>query len=255
MITLKSTREIKLMREVGKIVGDLLKEIESMIAPGITTLKLDKFAEKFIKERGGIPAFKGYIPAFKRYYPYTLCTSVNESVVHEMPSHRILNEGDIVSVDVGVFYNGYYGDAACTFSVGKIDDEKKLLLKVTQEALYKGIDKARDGNRLSDISNAIQTWVELHNFSVVRDFTGHGIGSSLHEEPTVLHFGPPHRGPRLVKGMTLAIEPMVNAGTWKVKVLHDGWRAVTQDSKPSAHFEHTVAITDSDTKILTLPSV
>lgn len=253
MITLKSPREIKLMREAGKIVANLLQAIHNLIKPGITTLELDKFAEDFIISRDATPAFKGYVAAFKKHYHYTLCTSVNESVVHEMPSQRKLQEGDIISIDVGVCLNGYYADAAYTFPIGKIEPEKQRLIKVTREALYKGIDKATAGNRLSDISNAIQTWAENHNFNVARDFTGHGIGSSLHEEPTILNFGPPHRGPKLEKGMTLAIEPMVNIGTPKVKILADSWRAVTRDGKPSAHFEHTIAITDGEPEILTLP--
>ncbi|MCK4353604.1 type I methionyl aminopeptidase [candidate division WOR-3 bacterium] len=254
MISLKSKREIELMRKAGEIVGDLLEAIKDILKPGITTLKLDEFAEEFIKARNAMPAFKGYVSAFKKHYPSTLCTSVNESVVHEIPSNRVIKEGDIVSIDVGVCYKSYYGDAAYTFPVGKVDTKKAQLLKVTQESLYKGISQARPGNRLSDISHAIQHWVESHNFFIVRDFTGHGIGSSLHEEPMILNFGPPHRGPRLKEGMTLAIEPMVNMGTSRVKILSDGWRVVTCDGKPSAHFEHTITITNSEPEILTLPS-
>lgn len=242
------------MRAAGKIVGDLLKALAEIIKPGVTTIELDKFAEEFIIARKAKPAFKGYVAHFKKTYPATLCTSVNESVVHEIPSNRVLKEGDIISIDVGVLHNGYYGDSAYTFPVGEIDKDKIKLLQVTREALYKGISKAIAGNYLSDISNAIQVYVEENGFSVVREFSGHGIGTQLHEEPPVPNFGPPHRGPELKSGMTLAIEPMVNIGTYKVKILSDGWRAVTQDGKPSAHFEHTVAITENEPQILTLPS-
>ncbi len=254
MITLKSPQEIKLMREAGKIVGDLLKALGELIKPGITTLELDKFAEDFILSRNAKPAFKGYVSAFKKGYPATLCTSVNESVVHEIPSSRVLKDRDIISIDVGSLYNGYYGDTAFTFPVGEIDAHTRKLVKVTQEALFQGINQARVGNRLSDIGNAVQVHAEKNGFSVVREFTGHGIGAQLHEEPTILNFGPPHRGPRLEAGMTLAIEPMIATGTWRVKILADGWRVVTRDGKPSAHFEHTIVITDSDPQILTLPT-
>lgn len=253
MINLKSPREIALMREAGRITGDLLKTLGTMIKPGITTLELDKFAEGFIIKHNAKPAFKGFISSFKKSYPYTLCTAVNESVVHELPSKRILKEGDIISVDVGVCYKGYYGDSAYTFAVGKIDNTKSKLIEITQYSLELGIDKARAGNKLSDISYAIQSYVERNGFSVVREFTGHGIGVKLHEEPTIFNFGPPSRGPKLEPGMTLAIEPMINIGTYEVKILNDGWCAVTLDGKPSAHFEHTVAITTDKPQILTLP--
>lgn len=253
MINLKSPRELGFMREAGIITGELLEFLGTLIEPGITTLELDKIAEDFILKRKAKPAFKGFVSSFEKHYPYTLCTSINESVVHEMPSKRILKDGDIASIDVGVLCNGYYGDSAYTFAVGKIDNMKSNLVEATRHSLKLGIDKARPGNRLSDISNAIQTYAESNGFSVVREFTGHGIGAKLHEEPTIFNFGPPSQGPKLEPGMTLAIEPMVNAGGYKVKVLNDGWRAVTVDGKPSAHFEHTVAITEDEPEILTLP--
>ena len=254
MITLKSPQEIKIMRSAGKIVGDLLKTLGGIIRPGITTLELDKFAEDFILSRNGKPAFKGYVSTFKKSYPTTLCTSVNESIVHEIPSRRVLKDGDIISIDVGVLYKGYYGDAAYTFPVGEIDAHAQKLIKVTQEALRRGINQARDGNRLFDIGNAIQSYAEKNGFSVVREFTGHGIGTQLHEEPAVLNFGPPHRGPKLKSGMTIAIEPMITTGTGRAKILSDHWTAVTLDGKLCAHFEHTIAITNSTPEILTLPS-
>jgi methionyl aminopeptidase len=252
MIILKSQREIELMREAGRIVSDLLKRLERLIVPGITTLELDRFAEKFILSQKGKPAFKGYIPHFKKYYPATLCTSVNESIVHEIPSNRVLKKGDIVSIDVGVLFEGYYGDGAWTFPVGEIDPIKKDLLRTTKEALYEGIKKAVVGNHLFDISSTIQEYITKRGFSVAHEFTGHGIGSRLHEEPVVPNLGSPGRGPKLLAGMTLAIEPMVNVGTGSSKILQDGWCAVTMDNKPSAHFEHTIAITDSGPQILTL---
>lgn len=248
MISLKSAREIALMRTAGKITGNLLEILGAMIKPGITTLELEKFAEKFILEQNAIPAFKGY-----RHYPYTLCTSVNESVVHEFPSQYVLKEGDIISIDVGVCKDGYYGDATKTFPVGRIDSLKSKLIDVTLSSLELALNKAIAGNRLSDISNVIQTYAETNGFSVVREFTGHGIGSALHEEPVVLNYGAPHRGPVLEPGMTLAIEPMLNVGTYKVKILKNGWQAVTKDGKPSAHFEHTIVITEDKPEILTLP--
>lgn len=254
MITIKSPREIELMRDAGKIVGDLLNLFHSLIKPGITTIELDRLAEEFIINRKAKPAFKGYVAHFKKNYPATLCTSVNESVVHEIPSNRVLLEDDIVSIDVGVVYNGYYGDGAYTFAVGEISVEKKRLITVTLAALYKGIEKAVHSNYLSDISNAIQQYVESQGLTVVREFTGHGIGTFLHEDPPIPNFGSPHKGPELKTGMTLAIEPMVNFDTHKVKILPNGWCAVTCDGKPSAHFEHTIAITDGEPQILTLPS-
>ncbi|MDD2891110.1 MAG: type I methionyl aminopeptidase [bacterium] len=253
MINLKSQREIALMREAGAIVGNLLNLFNSMVKPGVTTIELDKFAENFIIKHNAKPAFKGFVSAFKQHYPYTLCTSVNESVVHEMPSKRVLQEGDIISIDVGTYYKGYYGDGAYTFTVGEVNKSKLKLIEVTKHSLELALKKAYPGNHLTDISNTVQTYVESNGFSIVRDFTGHGIGTQLHEEPTIFNFGKPSHGPVLEPGMTLAIEPMVNAGTYEVKVMNDGWRAVTLDGKPSAHFEHTIVITEGEPKILTLP--
>jgi len=216
--------------------------------PGVTTRELDQITEDVILARGALPAFKGY-----RGYPASLCASINEQVVHGIPNQRRLEQGDIVSLDVGASLNGYFGDAAITLPVGTVDPEAEHLLKVTEQALTLGIEQARKGNRLFDISFAVQSWVESHGFSVVRDFVGHGIGKSLHEEPQIPNFGAPHQGPRLEEGMVFALEPMVNEGTYEVKILSDGWTVVTADRKRSAHFEHTIAVTDSDPEILTLP--
>ena len=245
MIIIKSLREIELLRKSNIIVAEVLKKLKGMITPGVTTKELDQVAEDWIRSRGGIPAFKGY-----RGYPATLCTSINEEVVHGIPSQRKLKEGDIISIDVGVNFKGYFGDAAMTFPVGEIDEEAKRLMEVTEKALWIGIHEAKLGNRLYDISYAIQTWVEGHGFSVVRDFVGHGIGRDLHEEPQIPNFGSPHQGPRLEKGMVFALEPMVNEGTYEVKVLQDGWTVVTSDGKRSAHFEHSIAITDGEAEVL-----
>jgi len=214
----------------------------------VTTRELDQITEDVILARGALPAFKGY-----RGYPASLCASINEQVVHGIPNQRRLEQGDIVSLDVGASLNGYFGDAAITLPVGTVDPEAERLLKVTEQALTLGIEQARKGNRLFDISFAVQRWVESHGFSVVRDFVGHGIGKSLHEEPQIPNFGAPHQGPRLEEGMVFALEPMVNEGTYEVKILSDGWTVVTADRKRSAHFEHTIAVTDSDPEILTLP--
>ncbi len=247
MIIIKSLREIELLRKSNIIVAEVFKKLKGMIAPGVTTKELDLVAEDWIRSRGGVPAFKGY-----RGFPATLCTSINEEVVHGIPGQRKLKEGDIISIDVGVNFKGYFGDAAMTFPVGEIDEEARRLLKVTEKALWIGIQEAKLGNRLYDISYAIQTWVEGHGFSVVRDFVGHGIGRDLHEEPQIPNFGSPHQGPRLEKGMVFALEPMVNEGTYEVKVLQDGWTVVTSDGKRSAHFEHSIAITDGEAEILSL---
>lgn len=246
MIYRKSERELQYMREAGRIVALTLQELEKAIKPGVTTKELDSLAEEFIRRQGARPAFKGLYG-----FPASICTSVNEEVVHGIPGPRRLREGDIISIDVGTEVEGYHGDGAWTFPVGEISEEAARLLEVTREALYRGIEKAVAGNRLSDISHAIQTYVESHGFSVVRDFVGHGIGRRMHEEPQVPNFGPPGRGPRLEEGMTLAIEPMVNAGTGAVRRLDDGWTVVTRDGGLSAHFEHTVAITAAGPEILT----
>lgn len=240
MIVLKTAEEIELMALASKIVAEAQQVLLKEVKPGITTLWLDTVAEEFIRDRGGTPAFKGY-----RNYPNTLCTSVNEEVVHGIPSRRILKEGDIIGLDLGAIVQGFYGDGAITVPVGPIPQPVATLLRVTEEAMTRGINQAVVGNRLSDISHAIQTGVESFGFSVVRDFVGHGIGRQLHEEPQVPNYGRPGQGPRLQVGMVLAIEPMVNMGSPHVKVLEDRWTAVTQDGSLSAHFEHTVTIQPS----------
>lgn len=247
MIVLKTGEEIKKMSEACRIVAEVLQGIKKNVSPGVTTRDLDEFAESYIASKGARPAFKGY-----RGYPSTVCASVNEQVVHGIPSaKKKLRDGDIISVDVGVYYNGFYGDAAVTLPVGRISSQAKKLLAVTESALEAGIVKAVPGNRLSDISAAVQEHVESEGFSVVRTFVGHGIGRELHEEPQIPNYGRPGEGPVLVEGMTLAIEPMVNAGGWEVNILKDGWTAVTRDGSLSAHFEHTVVIENNGQSILT----
>jgi methionyl aminopeptidase len=246
VIILKSPQEIETMAKAGEIVADVLKSLQGVITAGATTKELEQFADERIRARGGKSAFKGY-----RGYPSSICTSVNEVVVHGIPSSRKLKEGDIISIDIGVYYEGFFGDAAYTFPVGTVDPDTAKLLRVTEEALFLGIGMAVEGNRLYDVSHAIQEHVEKNGFSVVRTFVGHGIGRQLHEEPQVPNFGVAGQGPRLRRGMTLAIEPMVNAGTFDVKVLEDGWTAVTQDGKRSAHFEHTVVVMPNAARILT----
>jgi len=245
LITIKTKEEIEKIRKANQIVAFTLNELSKIVKPGITTIELDRLAEKIIRDKGATPAFKGY-----RGFPASLCASVNEEVVHGIPKKRKLKEGDIISLDLGSCLNGYYGDAAITLPVGKVDEKATLLMRVTKEALYKGIEKARVGNHLYDISFAIQQWAESHGFSVVRDFVGHGIGRQLHEDPKVPNYGLPNRGPLLKEGMVIAIEPMINEGRWEVKVLNDGWTVVTIDGKRSAHFEHTIAITNDGPKIL-----
>jgi methionyl aminopeptidase len=245
MIIYRSPEEIERIRESNKIVAEILLRIRKEIRPGVTTAELDRFAEEYIVKKGAKPAFKGY-----RGFPSTLCTSINEEVVHGIPSERKLEDEDILSIDVGVLFDGYYGDAAVTIGVGNISQEAKRLLEVTERALSLGIEKAKEGNYLSDISHAIQKTAESSFFSVVRAFVGHGIGTKLHEEPQVPNFGSPGHGPRLKKGMVLAIEPMINAGGSDVKILEDNWTVVTSDGNLSAHFEHTVAITDNGCEIL-----
>ena len=246
MIILKSEREISYLRDAGRIVAETHEEVKKAVKPGVTTLDLDRIAEEYIKGRGAIPAFKGY-----HGFTGNICSSVNEEVVHGIPGLRKLKTGDNVSIDIGAVINGYNGDAAITVPVGEIDAEVQKLLDVTEESLYKGIEQAIIGNRLSDISHAVQSHVEKYGFGVVRDYVGHGIGRSMHEDPQVPNYGGPGRGPRLKAGMTLAIEPMVNLGTYDVKTLDDGWTVVTLDGKRSAHFEHSIAITDGKPEILT----
>ncbi|MBU2541871.1 MAG: type I methionyl aminopeptidase [Candidatus Omnitrophica bacterium] len=246
MITIKTAEEIELMRRAGKIVASLLKGIGRKVSPGITTVALENYALAIIEECGAVSAFKGY-----EGYPANICTSVNEEVVHAIPSGRVLKEGDIVSIDVGVKYQGYFADAAITCLVGRVDRRIVDLVRVTKKALAKAIDKARPGNFVSDISNAVESFVASRGFSVVREFVGHGIGKKLHEDPQIPNFGKPHMGEQLKAGMVLAIEPMVNMGAHPVEILSDGWTAVTKDRFPSAHFEHCVLITERGNAILT----
>lgn len=246
MIYIKSRKEIELMREAGRIVAQAHELIREAIKPGITTGELDQIAERHILKMGAAPAFKGY-----RGFPASICASVNHEVVHGIPGPRELEEGDIISIDIGAVHKGYYGDAARTHAVGKIGRQAQELIKVTKESFYEGIRFAKVGYRLSDISHAIQSHIEGHGFSVVRNYVGHGIGTSMHEEPQIPNYGPPGKGPRLREGMALAIEPMVNIGTYDVKVLSDGWTVVTLDGEYSAHYENTIAITDEEPEILT----
>ncbi len=246
MIFLKSPEEIEKIGAAGKVVAEILIEIRERIRPGVATRELDQLAERLCAQKKVRPAFKGY-----HGYPFSLCVSVNEEVVHGFPSERRLQEGDIVSLDFGIYMDGYYGDAALTQPVGLVTDEAQRLIRVTREALFKGLAQAQAGNRLGDISHAVQEHVEAQSFSVVRQFVGHGIGKALHEDPQVPNFGEPGRGILLKPGMVLAIEPMVNAGGSEVEILADGWTAVTKDRSLSAHFEHTVAITENGCRILT----
>jgi methionyl aminopeptidase len=246
VIVCKSPAELEKMRAANALVAEVLGELAVMVAPGVSSLDLDAAAEKMVRSAGAEPAFKGY-----RGFPNTLCTSVNEQVIHGIPSKTPLVEGDIISIDMGVKMGGFYGDSAVTVPVGRISDEAARLLRVTQESLEKGIEQVRLGGRVSDIGHAIQQHVEAAGFSVVREFVGHGIGASLHEEPQIANYGDPGRGPRLADGLTLAIEPKVNAGKPGVKMLSDGWTAVTRDGSLSAHFEHTVAVTKNGPLVLT----
>ena len=245
MIALRSKDELEILREVNLIAAETLSELERYIKPGITTMELDKVAEDFVKKKGAVASFKGY-----RGFPSHICTSVNEEVVHGIPGPRLLKEGDILSVDVGIKWRAYYGDCAKTVGVGKIGAKAQNLLTVTEEALARAIALARPDNRLFDISFAIQSYAESNGYSVVRDFVGHGIGLNLHEEPQVPNFGSPHKGPRLLPGMVLAIEPMVNEGSYEVEIAADGWTVVTRDRRLSSHFEHTVAITENGPWVL-----
>jgi len=246
LTVLKSQDEIKRMADSCRIVAEVLEGVKSSVAPGVSTKELDDYVESFILSKSAKPAFKGY-----RGYPASVCTSVNEEVVHGIPSSRKLKDGDIISLDIGVFFKGFYGDAAVTLPIGNISADAKKLISITEKSLQAGIEKAIVGNRLFDISSAVQQCVESEGFSVVRNFVGHGIGRNLHEDPQVPNFGKAGQGLKLVEGMTLAIEPMVNAGGWEVSVLDDGWTAVTRDRSLSAHFEHTVAITENSYNVLT----
>lgn len=250
MIILKTRKEIEIMREANRIVAEILQKIGETIQPGTTTAELDKIADKMIHHAKATSAFKGYRMRNQIPYPASICSSVNEEVVHGIPGPRVLKEGDIVGIDVGVVYKGFVGDAAKTYAVGKISEEASSLLTVTEESLYKGISQAVEGKRLMDISGAIQSHVEANGFSVVRDFVGHGVGRKMHEPPQIPNYKGPGWNPRLQAGMALALEPMVNEGTWRIKLLDDEWTAVTADGKLSAHFEHSIAITDNGPMIL-----
>jgi methionyl aminopeptidase len=246
VIVCRSAAELERLTRVNQLVARVLGELRGMVVPGITTAELDEVAERRLRDAGAEPAFKGY-----HGYPATICASINEQVVHGIPSTRALVEGDILSIDMGAKLEGFFGDCAVTVPVGEVDEEAARLLKVTEEALYKGIDQVRAGARVSDIGAAVQAYVEAAGFSVVREFVGHGIGTKLHEEPQIPNYGTPGRGPRLAEGMVLAIEPMVNFGKAGVKVLGDGWTAVTRDGSLSAHFEHTVVVVNGGSRILT----
>jgi methionyl aminopeptidase len=246
MIILKSQEEIEKIALSCRIVAKTLDYLRDKVNPGITTREIERLAEDFIRANNAMPAFKGY-----KGYPASICASVNNEVIHGIPSNRVLEEGDILGIDLGVYKDGFYGDAAYTFPVGKVDSEVERLLRVTEESLNIGIEKARENKRVSDISHSIQKHIETNGFSVVRAFVGHGIGRNLHEDPQIPNFGSPGRGPRLRSGMTLAIEPMVNEGGHEVVVIDDGWTAITLDGKLSAHFEHTILVTSDKPRILT----
>ena len=246
MIITKTRAEIQKMHSAGQLVAQVLRQLASLVTPGVTTSELDIQAEKWIRDAGAIPTFKGY-----RGYPYSICTSVNEQVVHGFPSERILKEGDIVSIDCGATLAGYVGDSAITIPVGRVSDEAQRLVDVTRESLYQAIEKMQVGNRLYDVSYAVQSYAESRGYTVVRDFCGHGIGTAMHEEPQVPNYGKPGKGPRLREGWVLAIEPMVNIGSYQVKIEKDGWTVTTIDRKLSAHFEHTIAILSEGPWVLT----
>jgi len=246
MIIIKSNREIEIMKEAGKIAAEAHKLVSEMIEDGITTYKLDEEVEKFIRSKNAIPTFKGY-----QGFPASICTSINKEVVHGIPDKTKLKDGDILSVDIGVTYKGYVGDTAKTYPVGKVSNNAQRLIDVTRKSFYEGIKFAKESYRLSDISHAIQKCVEKEGFSVVRDFVGHGVGKDMHEDPQIPNFGKPNKGPRLKKGMTFAIEPMVNEGSYHVQMLENNWTVVTRDRKLSAHYEHSIAITDGEPYILT----
>ncbi|HUI29118.1 MAG TPA: type I methionyl aminopeptidase [Candidatus Acidoferrales bacterium] len=251
MINIKTSREIDQMREVGRIVAGILDLVEKNIKSGITTKELDELAEDYVLSKGAKPAFKGYGFDKKNLFPATICLSIDDQVVHGIPGARKLEKGQILSVDVGAVKDGYYGDAAKTFAIGDVSEEKKKLVEVTEKALQLGIENAVAGNHVEDISQAIQEYVEGNGFSVVRDLVGHGIGTKLHEDPPVPNYGRKGKGSLLRNGMTIAIEPMVNAGAYKVFTAEDGWTVYTSDGKPSAHFEHTIVVTDGRPEILT----
>ena len=250
-ITIKSPRELDLMREAGKVVASAKQAVKDAIRPGVTSMEMDAVAEEVIRKHGAIPSFKGYKPTPSKPFPATICFSFNEEIVHGIPGNRKIKSGDIVSVDFGAIVEGFHGDSAFTIAVGEGSEETERLISATKIALEKGISEAKEGARLTDISHAVQSYAESEGFSVVREYVGHGIGRSLHEEPQVPNYGKPGRGPKLKVGMTLAIEPMLNVGTWQTKALDDGWTVVTADGELSAHYEHTIAVTENGPEILT----
>ena len=245
-IRIKSPEEIDVLRQGGRILSSIVKEVTRSLKSGMTTQEIDQLTEKLMAEHHVLPAFKGY-----RGFPACTCLSINQEVVHGIPGNRKIKDGDIVSIDVGIIYKNFYSDTAVTVGIGKIPARIQELLEVTRQSLHQGIAQAKVNNHLSDISHAVQTFVEAHHFSVVRDYVGHGIGTSLHEEPEIPNFGPAHNGPLLKSGMVFAIEPMVNLGTWQTRITEDGWTVETVDGSPSAHFEHTIVVTESGPEILT----
>ena len=250
MITLKSSHEIELMRRAGKITAAARALAGEMVRPGVTTQEIDSEVERFIRKNGAVPSFLQY-----NGYPASVCISVNDEIIHGIPGKRVLQEGDIVSVDVGAYIGGFHGDCAATFACGQITPEAQDLIDVTRESFFQGIQNAKEGHRLFDISAAIQTYVESHGYSIVREYVGHGVGARMHESPEIPNYGHPGRGPRLLRGMTLAIEPMVNAGSAAIQQLSDGWTVKTLDGKWAAHYENTVLITDGEPEILTVPVI
>jgi methionyl aminopeptidase len=250
VITIKSDEEVKVMREAGRVVGQTLQILRDAVKPGLVVKELDKLVRKEYAKRGVIPTFLGYAESS---YPATVCVSVNEELVHGIPGSRVIKEGDIVSIDLGATYKGFVGDSALTFGVGEITEEAQRLLEVTEESLWRGIRAAKAGVRLGVVSNTIGEYIESQGYGVVREFVGHGVGREMHEEPQVPNFGPADRGPILRKGMVLALEPMVTVGDWHTKKHEDGWTISTRDGSLCAHFEHTIAITDGDAEVLTLP--
>ncbi len=250
MITLKSAHEIELMRTAGKITAAARALAGDMVKPGVTTGEIDTAVEHFIRKEGAVPSFLNYYG-----YPASCCISVNDEIIHGIPGERVLQEGDIVSVDVGAYIGGVHGDCAATFPCGKISDEAQRLIDVTRQSFFEGIANAREGKRLYDISAAIQTYVEAQGFSIVREYVGHGIGANMHEPPEIPNYGHPGRGPRLLRGMTIAVEPMVNAGTAAIRQMSDGWTVRTRDGKNAAHYENTLLITDGEPEILTAPAI
>jgi methionyl aminopeptidase len=246
MIPVKSDKDLEMLRTAGKILARIMQRLKEFVKESVSTQEIDRFAEMLISKEGAVSAFKGY-----KGFPANICLSVNEEVVHGIPSDRKLKKGDLLSMDVGINYSGYFSDVASTIPIGSVGAREKKLLDVTRKSLMEGIRQARINNHLSDISHAIQSFVERYGFSVVREFVGHGIGLSLHEEPQIPNFGLAHQGPVLKRGMVLAIEPMVNMGTWEVKICDNGWTAVTKDGLASAHFEHTIAVTEDGPEILT----